>query len=68
MSAHLPATRVGHRLEVALQIGRSAGIILVDDLEVWAPRDADGNPPRVMPPPLQDARLVEASAPAERPS
>ena len=51
----LAAGRVGHRLEVGLQLARSAGIILIDDLEVWAPRSADGVPPRVIPPPLPAA-------------
>lgn len=48
----LSATRVGHRLELGLQLARSAGIILIDDVEVWAPRSADGVPPRIIPPPL----------------
>ena len=48
----LGPTRVGHRIEVSLQVGRAAGILLLDDIEVWAPRDADGRPPRLLPPPL----------------
>jgi hypothetical protein len=52
----LAPARVGHRLELGLQLARSAGIILLDDLEVWAPRSADGIPPRIMPPPLPDAQ------------
>lgn len=46
----LAASRVGHKIEVGVQLGRSAGIILMDDVEVWAPRASDGNPPRIMPP------------------
>ena len=52
VSHQLPQARVGHRLELGLQLARSAGIVLIDDLEVWGPRSADGIPPRVMPPPL----------------
>ena len=54
----LSAARVGHKIEVGVQLGRAAGIILIDDLEVWAPRSAEGVPPRIMPPVLP----VEAPA------
>jgi hypothetical protein len=48
----LAAARVGHRLELGLNLARSAGTLLIDDLEVWGPSSAEGHPPRVMPPPL----------------
>ena len=48
----LPLTVVGHRLEVGLQVGRSTGVLLIDDVEVWGPRSVDGVPPRVLPPPV----------------
>ena len=52
VSYQLSLSRVGHRLEIGLNLARSAGILLIDDLEVWAPRSAEGHPPRVMPPPM----------------
>ena len=55
----LSASRVGHRIELGLQLARSAGILLIDDLEVWAPQSAEGNPPRVMPPPLPATATAE---------
>ena len=51
----LAAGRVGHRLELGLQLARSAGIILIDDIEIWGPRSSDGIAPRIMPPPLPEA-------------
>ena len=55
VSHQLPAGRVGHKLELAIQLAHSAGIILLDDVEVWAPQSAEGAPPRVMPPVLPAA-------------
>ena len=49
MSTHLPIDRVGHRIEVSLGVARAAGVLEMDDLEVWAPRAADGSPPHIVP-------------------
>ncbi|KAL1523151.1 hypothetical protein AB1Y20_018106 [Prymnesium parvum] len=50
-------SHVGHRLEIGLQVGKVAGILHIDDIEVWAPRSTEGNPPRVIPPPIPLANL-----------
>ena len=55
VSYQLPLSRVGHKIEVGIQLAHSAGIILIDDVEVWAPRSAEGIPPRIMPPTLPKA-------------
>ena len=68
VSTNLPLSRVGHKLEIALQVGRAAGIMLLDDLEVWGPRSTNGTPPRVMPPPLPEAARGGQASPPERPA
>ena len=53
LAVQLTAAHVGHRLELGLQVGRAAGVLLLDDIEVWGPLSSEGNAPRVLPPPVQ---------------
>jgi len=57
-SVQLLPAHVGHRLEVGLQVGKAAGVLHVDDIEVWGPRSNEGSPPRVLPPPVPQANAT----------